>query len=881
MVDSSKFTTPTDRNQAGYAGYGNVITDADRAAWREIHAARAQEAFQRGEQALAQNDLPAAQFWLERAGRMARASPNITWALALVDMRMGRFEEAGLKMGALREKYRLREAAFLEIECLVQANEWDAALKRLREALATFNIMADMHGLPQRVVQYFGKAGWCCASNNGSIHIEAAGRVKIYLDGQDIGSGRSGCFWLPEGWARARNISVKKNGCHLLGSPVQVDALTRIEALVTADRSGLFGWAWYPSDPDYIPRLRLNNGSVFEATEIAQSIASDVPLARPRSFRIPKAELRSAQGDLAEVTDDHGRIVTGAPIRLDIGDLLAGEVDDLAEDLRPKRIANEVTPAVHEPETGGCSIVIPVYRDRDVTLQCIASVLKTVPSDTRIIVVDDATPESDLATALDGLAVSRRIELVRFEKNQGFPVAVNAGLRVAGDGDVILLNSDVIVPQGWVERVLRRLRVAGVGTVTPFSNDASIFSYPSVKEHNPVPSRQEAALLDRLCSKLFGGANTEIDIPTANGFCMAISAACLRQTGFLREDVFAQGYGEENDFCLRASALGFKHRIAPDVYVLHKGSVSFGAGKRWLMARNLDILNALHPGYDAYVADFIEHDPLRVFRQSLDKALLAKSPHKSGGVLLVVHAGGGGVERVVRERAARYEQNGEPAYVLRPLEKGCQITRPAAETDEQKFNPQNLIYDLPESEDAFISALSELNIRLIEWHQLIGHAPLIRRLHKVLRIPYDVFVHDHVWFCPRVSLLDGHGRYCGEPDVAGCETCVERWGDVLNEGLSVKQRVERSKEELWGRGGGSRLRKILRGVFGAIFLVMNSLSRPWKTKHCYVHVPSKELTYNEDEYYGYASLEVLGSGRALKSCSIWHAIYACITYPLK
>ena len=93
-----------------------------------------------------------------------------------------------------------------------------------------------------------------------------------------------------------------------------------------------------------------------------------------------------------------------------------------------------------------------------------------------------------------------------------------------------------------------------------------------------------------------------VDIPTAVGFCMYIRRDCLDQVGLLREDLFAQGYGEENDFCLRARHLGWRHVAAPGVFVAHVGGQSFGAARGHLVARNMAVLNRLHPGYDALIA---------------------------------------------------------------------------------------------------------------------------------------------------------------------------------------------------------------------------------------------------------------------------------------
>ena len=68
-----------------------------------------------------------------------------------------------------------------------------------------------------------------------------------------------------------------------------------------------------------------------------------------------------------------------------------------------------------------------------------------------------------------------------------------------------------------------------------------------------------------------------VEIPTGVGFCLYLKRDCLAEVGLLREDTFAQGYGEENDFCLRARHLGWRHVAATGVYVGHVGAASFGA----------------------------------------------------------------------------------------------------------------------------------------------------------------------------------------------------------------------------------------------------------------------------------------------------------------
>ena len=150
-------------------------------------------------------------------------------------------------------------------------------------------------------------------------------------------------------------------------------------------------------------------------------------------------------------------------------------------------------------------------------------------------------------------------------------------MRAAAGRDVVLLNSDTLVPPGWLEE-LRAVAYGApdIGTVTPLSNDATILSYPEPgAAATTMPDLAAAGRLHALARRANGGA--AIDIPVGVGFCLYIRRACLDAVGLLRADVFAQGYGEENDFCLRARHLGWRHVAAPGVFVAHVGGHSFGA----------------------------------------------------------------------------------------------------------------------------------------------------------------------------------------------------------------------------------------------------------------------------------------------------------------
>ncbi len=429
-------------------------------------------------------------------------------------------------------------------------------------------------------------------------------------------------------------------------------------------------------------------------------------------------------------------------------------------------------------------MVIPVHGGREVTLACIASVLASIAEPVRLVVVDDASQDHALARALDALSARGRIVLIRHSAQRGFPSAANAGLRAAAAArrDVVLLNSDTLVAPGWLQALRDAAYSApDIGTVTPLSNSGSILSYPGPEGTNPVPdlaaTRRMAVLARR------ANAGRVVDIPVGIGFCLFIRNDCLRATGRLRTDLFAQGYGEENDFCLRARHLGWRHVAAPGVFVAHLGGQSFGGAGAALRARNAAILNRLHPGYDALVAAYVAADPLAEARRRID-ALRWREGRRHGAVLLVTHDQGGGVERAILARAASLRAEGMRPVVLRPARLpdgriGALVGEPAASEPTP-----NLVFAIPDEFPALLRLLRAERIAHVELHHLLGHAPEVLDIARLLRVPYEVHVHDYAWLCERVVLLGAGQRYCGEPDAAGCAVCVADLGSLLDEPIT-------------------------------------------------------------------------------------------------
>jgi GT2 family glycosyltransferase len=184
-------------------------------------------------------------------------------------------------------------------------------------------------------------------------------------------------------------------------------------------------------------------------------------------------------------------------------------------------------------------------------------------------------------------------------------------------GHVVLLNSDTLVTPGWLSGLQSCLASdERIGTATPWTNNGEIASFPRFCQPNPIPGQLEAL------GRLVGNAivPTYPEIPTAVGFCMAISRQAIDIIGYFDEQQFGRGYGEENDFSMRALNAGFRNVLCDAVYVAHHGGSSFGPIGLRPGEDSMARLLQKHPGYLQRVRDFIESDPLAVHRARLLEA---------------------------------------------------------------------------------------------------------------------------------------------------------------------------------------------------------------------------------------------------------------------
>ncbi len=265
------------------------------------------------------------------------------------------------------------------------------------------------------------------------------------------------------------------------------------------------------------------------------------------------------------------------------------------------------------------SIVIPVYNAPDELDACLDSVWSTVQGQAEVFIIDDASPDPAARAVLRRWRERplQRWNFLANEENLGFVGTANRGMSLA-PGDVVLLNSDTMVTPGWWEGLQRCLASdPAIATATPWTNNGEIASIPAFCQVNPVPpDLARVAEILRKC-----GQPAYPDLPTAVGFCMAVSRTAIDRTGMFDQALFGKGYGEENDFSVRARLAGFRNVLCDDVYVAHLGGRSFGPAGLKPDEASMQRLLSRHPDYLELVQEFIATDPLAPRRAELLNAL--------------------------------------------------------------------------------------------------------------------------------------------------------------------------------------------------------------------------------------------------------------------
>jgi glycosyltransferase involved in cell wall biosynthesis len=464
-------------------------------------------------------------------------------------------------------------------------------------------------------------------------------------------------------------------------------------------------------------------------------------------------------------------------------------------------------------------VIVPVRGAGAVFARCAASLARHLdPARHRIVIVLDGPPDAGTSQAIADLtAAGQRLLVLSHERPQGFVISANRGLRASTTADAVVLNSDTQVTAGWLDRLAAAAHSdPHIATASPFSNNATICSLPVFLAENTLPSGYDvdtfAAVITRVSERAYPR------LPTGAGFCLYIKRRVLDDIG-LFDEVFGVGYGEEVDFCRRASRKGYHHVLDDATFVFHEGSRSFGRSRAWRVRRAHLIVRWRHPDYLPDVARFMREDPLAPVRAHVVAALRvgasaataapASVPaasmasafaagdvcpigpfvaHRVKRILHVVHGwppwAHGGTEQYAHGLALHQRQS-RAVFVYARITDPDRAHGDAIEHWDRGMRVRLIVNNFtqrnPINRAALHSAriaadfdrfVAEVRPDVVHVHHLSGHCVSLMAVarRRGIRIVYQA--QDWWPICARVNLIDSRQSFCDGPTVTKCAACL-------------------------------------------------------------------------------------------------------------
>jgi len=218
------------------------------------------------------------------------------------------------------------------------------------------------------------------------------------------------------------------------------------------------------------------------------------------------------------------------------------------------------------------SIIILTFNELNFTKKCVDSIRKHTRYPYEIIFVDNASTDGT-RTYLNRLTKSNdHYQVIHNEENLGFAAGNNQGIAVATGKYILLMNNDIVVTPGWLDRLVSCAeRDTRIGIVGPMSNSVS---GPQLIKDVPYNLTDLGGLDDFAAEFSKRNAGKVRRFMRVVGFCMLIKRAVVDKIGGL-DSRYGIGNFEDDDFSLRAALAGFESWMAADCFIHHFGNRTF------------------------------------------------------------------------------------------------------------------------------------------------------------------------------------------------------------------------------------------------------------------------------------------------------------------
>lgn len=435
-------------------------------------------------------------------------------------------------------------------------------------------------------------------------------------------------------------------------------------------------------------------------------------------------------------------------------------------------------------------IIVPIYNALAEVKKCVESLKRyTDLRCHRLLLLNDSSTDERMLPYLESIE-NESIIVFNNEKNLGFSANINQGINFS-NRDVVLLNSDTVVTKGWLDKlILCAYGEESIATVTPLSNNATIFSVPEYGQDNRLPEGytvdKYAELVEACSMKRY------VTVPTAHGYCMYVKRSVIDAIGVLDDVAFERGYGEENDFCYRAGQAGYHDVMCDDTFIYHSGTSSFLTDeKAEYIQKHVEIIKERYSIQFGVTDEYCPKNPNWDIHENVKlQACLARKERTN--ILYLLHADFrddasdhvGGVQLHVKDLVENFRIKDN--IIVAARDRDFLNVTIYTDNDEYVYKINiGQVANFPEFRsnkyfDIYMMLLKALRIQCVHVHHTLGLSLEIFYAAQELKIPVVATIHDYFYICPNIKLLDCNDIPChNAADRQRCSACLRKTHQIL------------------------------------------------------------------------------------------------------
>ena len=232
------------------------------------------------------------------------------------------------------------------------------------------------------------------------------------------------------------------------------------------------------------------------------------------------------------------------------------------------------------------SIIVPVYNRPDEVDELLESLSNQTRKDFEVIIVEDGS----VKTCKDVCDKYADILVLHYyaKENSGPGQSRNYGAERANGEWLIILDSDVVLPGGYLEAIDKSLSSASDEIVAFGGPDAA---HPSF---TPVQKAISYSMTSFFTTGGIRGGKAKLDKFYPRSFNMGIRRDVYQQLGGFTK----MRFGEDIDFSYRIVEAGYRPRLFPEAWVWHKRRTDFKKFFRQVYNSGIARINLekRHPG---------------------------------------------------------------------------------------------------------------------------------------------------------------------------------------------------------------------------------------------------------------------------------------------